>query len=96
MAYLNFKQKWKSILLIFLTLLYLGYFSSNLYGIRAENQFNTDIWDNVFLLALIGFIFHTLISIVMNTLESIDFKSLIAKETSGRMRLRFKALSYRR
>ena len=47
----------KSILLIFLTLLYLGYFSSNLYGIRVENQFNTDIWDNVFLLALIGFIF---------------------------------------
>ncbi|MDH5367005.1 MAG: PP2C family protein-serine/threonine phosphatase [Cyclobacteriaceae bacterium] len=57
-AYLNFKQKWKSILLIFLTLLYLGYFSSNLYGlINAENQFNTNLWDNVFLLSLIAFIF---------------------------------------
>ncbi|MDH5474910.1 MAG: GAF domain-containing protein [Cyclobacteriaceae bacterium] len=57
-AYLNFKQKWKSILLIFLTLLYLGYFSSNLYGIiSVENQFNTDLWDNVFLLSLIAFIF---------------------------------------
>lgn len=57
-AYLNFKQKWKSILLIFLTLLYLGYFSSNLYGIiRGDTQFNTDVWDNVFLLSLIAFIF---------------------------------------
>ena len=29
----------------------------------------------------------------MNTLESIDFKSLIAKETNGRMRVRLMALS---
>lgn len=56
-AYLNFKQKWKSILLILLTLLYLGYFSSNLYNFSTLYEHITDIWDNVFLLALIAFIF---------------------------------------
>ena len=30
----------------------------------------------------------------MVTLESIDFKSLIAKETNGRMRVRLMALSH--
>jgi len=33
-------------------------------------------------------------SVVMNTLGSIDFKSLIAKETNRRMRVRLMALSH--
>jgi len=41
-----------------------------------------------------AFIFRTLISVVIVTLESIDFKSLIAKETNGRMRVRLMALSH--
>lgn len=82
-AYLNFKQKWKSILLIFLTLLYLGYFSSNLYGIRIENQFNTDVWDNVFLLSLIAFIFiyalFSLLVILFNLPTSSVFEQKLAE-----------------
>jgi len=38
--------------------------------------------------------FHTLTSVVMITLESIDFKSLIAKETHGRIRVGLMALSH--
>ena len=56
-AYLNFKQKWKSILLIILTILYLSYFSVTLYDSSITHTFNTNIWGNVFLLSLVAFIF---------------------------------------
>lgn len=57
-AYLNFKQKWKSILLIFLVLLYLGYFANTLFGsIDPEVAITNTIWGNVFLVALISFAF---------------------------------------
>ncbi len=57
-AYLNFKQKWKSILLILLTLLYLGYFANTLFGaIDPEVPITNTIWGNVFLVALITFTF---------------------------------------
>ncbi len=57
-AYLNFKQKWKSILLIVLTLLYLGYFANTLFGtIDPEVSITNTIWGNVFLVALITFTF---------------------------------------
>lgn len=57
-AYLNFKQKWKSILLILLVLLYLGYFANTLFGsIDAEGTITITIWSNVFLVALIAFTF---------------------------------------
>ena len=57
-AYLNFKQKWKSILLILLVLLYLGYFANTLFGsIDPEIAITNTIWGNVFLVALITFTF---------------------------------------
>ena len=57
-AYLNFKQKWKSILLILLVLLYLGYFANTLFGsIDPEVTITTTIWSNVFLVALNAFTF---------------------------------------
>ena len=36
---------------------------------------------SLILIKSLGFIFHTLISVIITTLESIDFKSLIAKAT---------------
>ncbi|QSE98382.1 PP2C family protein-serine/threonine phosphatase [Fulvivirga lutea] len=60
-AYLNFKQKWKSILLIALAMFYLGYFSVTLYGFSVDiseqtNQFQ-DFRDSVFVTSMISFIF---------------------------------------
>ncbi len=60
-AYLNFKQKWKSILLIALAMFYLGYFSFTLLGAAEDISEQTvdflDFRGNMFIVALIGFIF---------------------------------------
>ncbi len=60
-AYLNFKQKWKSILLIALAMFYLGYFSFTLMSSAVEiSELTSDFPDfrgNIFILALISFIF---------------------------------------
>lgn len=57
-AYLNFKQKWKSILLIILVVLYLVYFFINLrtYSEDHGSIIITDLLDNLFVRALFGFI----------------------------------------
>lgn len=60
-AYLNFKQKWKSILLIALAMFYLGYFTFTLFTLRVdiikEAPGFLDFSNNVFIIALIAFIF---------------------------------------
>lgn len=60
-AYLNFKQKWKSILLIALAMFYLGYFSFTLMGLSTEisdkSELFQDFRNNVFILSMISFIF---------------------------------------
>ncbi len=57
-AYLNFKQKWKSILLIILIILYLIYFFINLQNYSEEftGIIITDLLDNLFIRAVLGFI----------------------------------------
>jgi len=66
-AYLNFKQKWKSILLILLVLLYLAYFGNTLFGsIDPEIAITNTIWGNVFLVALVAFTFiYSLFSLLV-------------------------------
>jgi sigma-B regulation protein RsbU (phosphoserine phosphatase) len=54
-AYLNFKQKWKSILLLVLTLLYLVYFYINLSEMRGAYEYLTVALDSVFISALFIF-----------------------------------------
>lgn len=56
-AYLNFKQKWKSILLLLLVLIYLWHFLSTLFNASSEYSLATDLMNNVFILALFAFIF---------------------------------------
>ena len=56
-AYLNFKQKWKSILLLVLTILYLSYFLINLINYSNNYTLITNALNNVFILALFVFIF---------------------------------------
>jgi serine phosphatase RsbU (regulator of sigma subunit) len=65
-AYLNFKQKWRSILLLALVILYLYYFINNLFGFSQEFNLVMDLLDNVFILSTAGFIFlYALISILV-------------------------------
>jgi len=65
-AYLNFKQKWRSILLLALVILYLYYFINNLFGFSQEFSLMMDLLDNIFILAIAGFIFiYALISILV-------------------------------
>lgn len=69
-AYLNFKQKWKSILLIALAMFYLGYFTFTLAGFAGDISEQTiifqDFRDNVFIVALISFIFvYSLFSLLV-------------------------------
>ena len=65
-AYLNFKQKWKSILLLFLILLYMGYFYINITGFE-ENETLLSLHHNTVLLnAMFIFIFvYSLLSVLV-------------------------------
>jgi len=56
-AYLNFKQKWKSILLILLIMLYLGYFYINIEGFQESQSLIVLHHNTVFLRAMFVFIF---------------------------------------
>lgn len=60
-AYLNFKQKWKSILLIALAMFYLGYFTFTLFTLSVDISDKSpqflDFMGNPFIIALMAFIF---------------------------------------
>jgi len=61
-AYLNFKQKWKSILLILLAMFYLVYFTFVLYGYSNSLDESTggqfiNVQENVFVTSILTFIF---------------------------------------
>ncbi|WMN05937.1 SpoIIE family protein phosphatase [Marivirga arenosa] len=65
-AYLNFKQKWRSILLLVLVILYLYYFINNLFNFSQEFNLVLDLLDNIYILSVAGFIFlYALISILV-------------------------------
>lgn len=56
-AYLNFKQKWKSILLIVLIILYLWYLVLNMIELSTDAELPLNLMNNVTLIALFSFIF---------------------------------------
>jgi phosphoserine phosphatase RsbU/P len=60
-AYLNVKQKWKSILLLLFTIIYLSYFFTTLFNYSVNYQLAHDLLNNVFILAL--FIFTILYAV---------------------------------
>lgn len=62
-AYLNFKQKWKSILFIVLVIIYLFYFLDGLVDYSNQDVLVTDLLDSVYILASFSFIsIYSLIS----------------------------------
>ena len=60
-AYLNVKQKWKSILLLLFTIIYLSYFFTTLFNYSINFQLVHDLLNNIFILAL--FIFTILYAV---------------------------------
>lgn len=60
-AYLNFKQKWKSILLILLAMFYLGYYTFTLFNFSLSlselSPYFIDFRDHVFIISILAFIF---------------------------------------
>lgn len=82
-AYLNFKQKWRSILLLALVLLYLWYFINNLFTFSQEFDLAVDLLDNVFVLAISAFIIVyaiiSLLVIIFNLPTSSVFEQKISE-----------------
>lgn len=77
-AYLNFKQKWKGILLIILIILYLGYFLQFLYNFQADAPISRDLLDNIFYIASFVFVsiysFFSMLVILFNLPTSSVFE----------------------
>ena len=55
-AYLNFKQKWRSILFVILVIIYIWYFFKTMMFFSEQMMLGRDLLDSVFVLALITFI----------------------------------------
>lgn len=65
-AYLNFKQKWKSVLLIILITIYIFYFFNYLYVAPAESEQIFETIDNLFVIVLFTFIlFYSVFSLLV-------------------------------
>lgn len=65
-AYLNFKQKWKGILLIVLITIYIFYFFNSLYVAPVESENFFEAFDSLFVLVLFTFIlFYSIFSLLV-------------------------------
>lgn len=79
-AYLNFKQKWKSILFIVLVLIYLSYFFLNLVRYSDENTLVIDLISDVYVLALFAFIFIYSVIAVLVIVFNLPTSSVFEKK----------------
>ena len=100
-AYLNFKQKWKSILFILLSGIYLYHFRDNLVYFSDQDVLVIDLMDRVFIVAILIFIFlYAVISILVTLFnlptssvferklkEAVDFQKLSQSVPSGQSAL---------
>ncbi len=65
-AYLNFKQKWKSVLLIILITIYIFYFFNYLYVAPAESEQMFETIDSLFVIVIFTFIlFYSIFSLLV-------------------------------
>ena len=79
-AYLNFKQKWKSILFIILVLIYLSYFFLNLVKYSDENQLALDLINDVYVLSIFSFIFIYSVIAVLVIIFNLPTSSVFEKK----------------
>ncbi|MEM6829053.1 MAG: GAF domain-containing SpoIIE family protein phosphatase [Bacteroidota bacterium] len=79
-AYLNFRQKWKGILFILLSGIYLYHFFLNLESFRSTNVLVIDLLDRVFIIGLLEFLFlYAAISILV-TLFNLPTSSVFERK----------------
>lgn len=79
-AYLNFKQKWKSILFILLSGIYLYHFVLNLSLYSDTDALIYDLFDRVFILALFVFIMIYAVIAILVTLFNLPTSSVFEKK----------------
>ena len=79
-AFLNFKQKWKSILLILLIILYLGYFLTYLFNNLGNELLISDLTNHVSVLAIFAFIILYAISSLLVTLFNLPTTSVFEQK----------------
>lgn len=79
-AYLNFKQKWKSILFIILVLIYLSYFFLNLVRYSDESQLVIDLINDVYVLSIFTFIFIYSVIAVLVIVFNLPTSSVFEKK----------------
>lgn len=79
-AYLNFKQKWKGILFIVLSGIYLYHFLLNLGRFRETEVLVMDLIDRVFILGLFGFLFLYAVIAVLVTLFNLPTSSVFEQK----------------
>lgn len=79
-AYLNFKQKWKSILFILLSGIYLYHFRDNLVYFSELNVLVIDLMDRVFIVAVLIFIFLYALIAVLVTLFNLPTSSVFERK----------------
>lgn len=79
-AYLNFKQKWKSILLILLIILYLGYFLTYLINNLGNELVISDLTHHVSVLAVFAFIILYAIASLLVTLFNLPTTSVFEQK----------------
>ncbi|MEM9326460.1 MAG: GAF domain-containing SpoIIE family protein phosphatase [Bacteroidota bacterium] len=79
-AYLNFKQKWKSILFILLSGIYLYHFLVNLNNFSVREVVIIDLMDRVFIVAILIFIFLYAVIAILVTLFNLPTSSVFERK----------------
>ena len=79
-AYLNFKQKWKGILFILLSTIYLYHFLLNLAYFSSTEVLIIDLFDRVFTWGLFGFLFLYAIISILVTLFNLPTSSVFEQK----------------
>lgn len=78
--YLTFKEKWKSLLYLFLILICLGYLFRRFMAYSEAETYQVNLTDNLFLMALFGFIFIYAIFSFLVTLFNLPTSSVFEQK----------------
>ncbi|MFK7952675.1 MAG: GAF domain-containing SpoIIE family protein phosphatase [Ekhidna sp.] len=79
-AYLNFKQKWKGILFILLSAIYLYHFLQNLFNFAASEVLVINLLERTFVIGLFGFLFLYASISVLVTLFNLPTSSVFEQK----------------
>ncbi|GAB3231573.1 SpoIIE family protein phosphatase [Algoriphagus aestuariicola] len=78
--YLTFKEKWKSLLFLFLILACTGYLFRRMLAFNTAEPFQVNLTDNLFLMALFGFIFTYALFSFLVTLFNLPTSSVFEQK----------------